>query len=146
MALGAGKAMDTLDVRESRSSLAGVLMAAALEGVGAYDFSKDLVPHVGDIPSSVEQVLSRVDAGIPGRLAEEAQAANLRPPRSAALGAATAGEFPAITPDAGVAGRRHPRADRPAQSGARARAQPVGETLALLDNKHVTFDATESPT
>ena len=32
---GAGKAMDTLDVRESRSSLAGVFMAAALEGVAA---------------------------------------------------------------------------------------------------------------
>ena len=41
MALSAGKAMDTLDVRESRSSLAGVLMAAAFEGVGVYDFAKD---------------------------------------------------------------------------------------------------------
>ena len=33
MALSGGKAMDTLDVRESRSSLAGVFMAAAFEGV-----------------------------------------------------------------------------------------------------------------
>ena len=46
MAMGAGKAMDTLDGRESRSSLAGVFMAAALEGAGVYDFSKDLAPHL----------------------------------------------------------------------------------------------------
>ena len=61
MALSGGKAMDTLDVRESRSSLAGVLMAAAFEGVGAYDFARDLVPHLSDVPDSVESVLSRVD-------------------------------------------------------------------------------------
>ena len=36
MSLGAGKAMYTLDVRESKSSLAGVMMAAAMEGVGLY--------------------------------------------------------------------------------------------------------------
>ena len=34
MSLGAGKAMMTLDQRESKSSLAGVMMAAAMEGVG----------------------------------------------------------------------------------------------------------------
>ena len=36
MAMGAGKAMMTLDQRESKSSLAGVMMAAAMEGVGIY--------------------------------------------------------------------------------------------------------------
>ena len=56
----AGKAMETLDGRESRSSLAGVFMAAALEGAGIYDFSHDLVPHLEGIPEQVEQVLSRV--------------------------------------------------------------------------------------
>ena len=33
MRLGAGKAMQTLDIRESRSSLAGVMMAAAMDAV-----------------------------------------------------------------------------------------------------------------
>jgi hypothetical protein len=37
MAAGAGKALETLEVRESRSSLAGVMMAAAVEGVGAHE-------------------------------------------------------------------------------------------------------------
>ena len=40
MQLGAGKAMHTLDIRESRSSLAGVMMAAAMEGMGIYEFSQ----------------------------------------------------------------------------------------------------------
>ena len=43
MALGAGKAMLTLDVRESKSSLAGVMMAAAMEGVGIYQFGEHVV-------------------------------------------------------------------------------------------------------
>ena len=34
MSLGGGKAMHTLDIRESKSSLAGVMMAAAMEGIG----------------------------------------------------------------------------------------------------------------
>jgi hypothetical protein len=54
-----GKAMDTLDGRESRSSLAGVFMAAAMEGVGVVDFGKGFVPHVSGIPEQVEHVLSR---------------------------------------------------------------------------------------
>jgi putative modified peptide len=51
MAMSAGKAMETLDGRESRSSLAGVFMAAALEGAGIYDFSRDLVPTWTGFPS-----------------------------------------------------------------------------------------------
>src|SRR3954452_8716346 len=50
MVVAGGKAMDTLDGRESRSSLAGVLMAAALEGVGIYDFGQDVLPHIADVP------------------------------------------------------------------------------------------------
>ena len=36
LSVGGGKAMHTLDLRESRSSLAGVMMAAAMEGIGIY--------------------------------------------------------------------------------------------------------------
>ena len=61
MRLGAGKAMHTLDIRESRSSLAGVMMAAAMEGMGLYEFSKHVVPHLEDVPAAVGDVLSRID-------------------------------------------------------------------------------------
>jgi hypothetical protein len=67
MRLGAGKAMHTLDVRESRSSLAGVMMAAAMEGMGVYEFSKHVVPHLDDLPDAVGDVLSRVNLpALPG--------------------------------------------------------------------------------
>ena len=67
MRLGAGKAMHTLDIRESRSSLAGVMMAAAMEGMGVYEFSKHVVPHLDDIPAAVGDVLSRVNLpALPG--------------------------------------------------------------------------------
>src|SRR5918996_1744883 len=61
MSLGAGKAMMTLDVRESKSSLAGVMMAAAMEGVGIYQFSENVLPHIDDVPDVVGDVLSRVN-------------------------------------------------------------------------------------
>src|SRR4029078_4628821 len=51
-----GKALDTLDGRESRSSLAGVLMAAALEGAGIYDFSHHRAPHIEGVPRHVQRV------------------------------------------------------------------------------------------
>ena len=52
MQLSAGKAMHTLDIRESRSSLAGVMMAAAMEGMGVYEFSQHVVPHLEDLTGS----------------------------------------------------------------------------------------------
>src|SRR4051794_11635380 len=61
MALGAGNAMMTLDVRESKSSLAGVMMAACMEGVGVYEFTKHVVPHLEDAAGSVGSVLSHVN-------------------------------------------------------------------------------------
>src|SRR5881409_2586760 len=61
MSLGAGNAMMTLDVRESKSSLAGVMMAAAMEGVGLYEFTKHVVPHIEDAAGSVGSVLSHVN-------------------------------------------------------------------------------------
>ncbi len=67
MQLGAGKAMQTLDIRESRSSLAGVMMAAAMEGMGIYEFSKHVVPHIEDLSGSLGDVLSRVNQpALPG--------------------------------------------------------------------------------
>src|SRR3712207_465148 len=64
MALGAGKAMMTLDVRESKSSLAGVMMAAAMEGVGVYQFGEHVLPHIDEVPGVVGDVLSRVSLQI----------------------------------------------------------------------------------
>ncbi|WP_028067016.1 NlpC/P60 family protein [Solirubrobacter soli] len=61
MSVGGGKAMMTLDIRESKSSLAGVMMAAAMEGVGIYQFTENILPHLEEIPGQVADVLSRVD-------------------------------------------------------------------------------------
>jgi hypothetical protein len=104
MAVG-GKALDTLDGRESRSSLAGVFMAAALEGAAMFDFSKEVLPYLDDLPPSVGNVVSRVhlpaideaQAATPSvqgveRIAEPSQSVN-----------ADAGEFPAVTPEQAAA-------------------------------------------
>src|SRR5690349_3806793 len=61
MAFGGGKAMHTLDMRESKSSLAGVMMAAAMEGVVIGRFTEDVLPHLESLPGDVRNVLSRVD-------------------------------------------------------------------------------------
>ena len=61
MSLGAGKAMMTLDARESKSSLAGVMMAAAMEGVAVYQFGEHVLPALADVPAEVSDVLSRVN-------------------------------------------------------------------------------------
>src|SRR5207248_9282045 len=61
MALGAGNAMMTLDVRESKSSLAGVMMAAAMEGIGVYEFAKHVLPGIEDAAGHVGSVLSHVN-------------------------------------------------------------------------------------
>ena len=71
MSLGAGKAMMTLDVRESKSSLAGVMMAAAMEGIGVYQFGEHVLPQLGvtaqapveaiDPPGPAENLRPHVD-------------------------------------------------------------------------------------
>src|SRR3954449_6870512 len=67
MSVGGGKAMLTLDIRESKSSLAGVMMAAAMEGVGIYHFTENVLPHLEEVPGHVADVLSRVDLpALPG--------------------------------------------------------------------------------
>jgi NlpC/P60 family len=125
---GAGKAMDTLDVRESRSSLAGVFMAAALEGVGGYDFLTDFAPHLEGIPASVGQVLSRVD--LPAVLPSVEVARADTPSYELKPATAQRGEFKAITPEDLA----------PADGGGSGvQADPAVE---LLHNKRVTFDAT----
>jgi len=43
-----GNPMETLEPRESRSSLAGVLIGAALEGLGVYEGGQHLLPPVED--------------------------------------------------------------------------------------------------
>src|SRR5918994_4298882 len=70
MSLGGGKAFHTLDIRESKSSLAGVMMAAAMEGVGIWQFSENVLPGLKELPSHVADVVSRVDLpaiSMPGR-------------------------------------------------------------------------------
>jgi hypothetical protein len=165
MAMRSGKAMETLDGRESRSSLAGVFMAAALEGAGIYDFSHDLVPHLEGIPEQVEQVLSRVHSH--GGLSAPAALADLGVPASGvALGEDppvpdnAAGQFTAITPEQAASARSHapePLAQPPPERAPASTAHeqvdpkqygqdgagghPSREALALLDSKRVTFDA-----
>ncbi|MDP2710309.1 MAG: NHLP-related RiPP peptide, partial [Solirubrobacteraceae bacterium] len=60
MARHAGDPMHTLEVRESRSSLAGVMMAAALEGIGMIEVVERIVPGGAAAPGAVRDVLSRV--------------------------------------------------------------------------------------
>src|SRR4051794_22791852 len=80
MALGAGKAMMTLDVRESKSSLAGVMMAAAMEGVGIYQFTENVLPHLEELPGQIADVLSRIDLpALPGFLKKPVAAGDTLP-------------------------------------------------------------------
>ena len=120
MALSGGKAMDTLDVRESRSSLAGVFMAAALEGVGPIDFSKDLAaPPRADPRHCRAGPLARQPAGDPDARRASAWRRSAgrgtvrRPARAAPRPGPGAGEFRASPPGPGSARRqRIARRDR----------------------------------
>src|SRR5918992_1553681 len=104
MSLGAGKAMMTLDVRESKSSLAGVMMAAAMEGVGLYEFSKNVLPHLEDVPSAVGNVLSRVNLpSVGGALAASPEPGAAAPPAEEAAGEAAGGGSAAAAAPAPVA-------------------------------------------
>src|SRR5215213_2825274 len=83
MQLGAGKAMMTLDMRESKSSLAGVMMAAAMEGVGIMQFAEHVAPHLDDIPEAIGDVLSRVNLPAVGNLGGGLSAPPAPPPAGA---------------------------------------------------------------
>jgi hypothetical protein len=132
MSFASGKAMETLDERESRSSLAGVFMAAALEGANGFDLVRNVLPQLEQLPESVGQVLSRVDLpAIPGLHVATAQAA---PPRN------DAGEFKAVLPEVQTA--RAGQGVDPAQFGQDGTGGPApAEDAALLHNKRVTLDA-----
>ena len=114
LAAGRGKAMQTLDGRESRSSLAGVLLAAALEGSAIVNFSQQVLPHLDEVPRAVGDVL----AGFSPLGVEDAQAAT---PQRAAV-EPVAGEFRAITPDEAVAAK-------------------APSAVELLHDRHVSLDA-----
>src|SRR5688572_24486263 len=125
MSLGAGKAMMTLDQRESKSSLAGVMMAAAMEGVGVYQFVEHVVPHIDDVPGAVSDVLSRVSLpaiGGRGALAGTPDAPAAPPPEAdgeadaAEAGAAAAGAA------AGAAAEEPPPAVPPEDAAANGKA------------------------
>src|SRR4051812_1120144 len=113
-----GKALDTLDGRESRSSLAGVLMAAAIEGAGIFDFSHHVAGHVERVPEPVERVLAShrdhagAGAGAAGPAASHAAALPepLHAPGTTPAPPSAAGGFRAITPrEAAAAAAKGPR-------------------------------------
>src|SRR5690349_9336738 len=58
MTFAAGKATDTLDARNSPSSILGVLMAAGMGGVGLAE-ALDHLQHAGNIPPAAGNVLTR---------------------------------------------------------------------------------------
>ncbi|MDA0173877.1 CHAP domain-containing protein, partial [Solirubrobacter taibaiensis] len=109
MSLGGGKAFHTLDIRESKSSLAGVMMAAAMEGVGIWQFSENVLPGLKELPSHVADVVSRVDLpaiSMPGGGGDDAApAAPAAPEPDAPAPAPGAGAtLPASSDVPGVAG------------------------------------------
>ena len=113
--------MHTLDMRESRSSLAGVVMAAAMEGMGLYEFSRHVVPQIEDLSGSVGDVLSRVNLpALPGG----GSLAGSPPPSAAPLPATDAAEA-AADGNGGGGGRRFGRRSAPGgerrRSGGRGR-------------------------
>src|SRR3954453_12789504 len=95
-----GSAMETLEPRESRSSLAGVMMAAAVEGLAGIGLARPGVSGGHPLPPEVHRVLARH---------QDVRAAELATPEGAAASAAEvapspgdpndAGVFPAIEPD-----------------------------------------------
>ena len=125
MQLGAGKAMMTLDMRESKSSLAGVMMAAAMEGVGIMQFAEHVAPHLDDIPEAIGDVLSRVNLpAVGGSLAPPPTPT--APPAPDAAGAADAAD--AGEPVAAGGNGAAPAAAAPAAAGGEpvaAGAEPV---------------------
>ena len=67
---GGGSALHTLEVRESKSSLAGLLMAAAAEGAAVYQFAEHLRSHLdSEMAAIAQQAADR--AGAQGHAAAE---------------------------------------------------------------------------
>ena len=161
MSIGAGKAMMTLDQRESKSSLAGVMMAAAMEGVGIYQFGEHVLPHIDDVPSVVGDVLSRVSLpAIPlkGALAGGPDAPAAAPPAepgangagdaAAGGGGGAAGAAPAEAPPE-TAPPEEAAAEAKAEAKADAKAAAAEKTVppeqAAADKAAAKIAAAESP-
>ena len=126
MSVAGGKAMMTLDIRESKSSLAGVMMAAAMEGAAIYQFTENLLPHLDEIPGQIADVLSRVDLpAIPDALKKPPSGGDARAGRRrrAARGEAAGGRdaLPSAPPPA--APPPPPEADAKAAEEAAAEAK-----------------------
>src|SRR5688572_10242114 len=156
MSIGAGKAMMTLDQRESKSSLAGVMMAAAMEGVGIYQFGEHILPHIDDVPSAVGDVLSRVSLpAIPlkGALSGGPDAPQVVPETgggaddaaeagAAPGGGAAAADAPAPAPEAAPG---KPPADAAAANGKGEEAAAVPPEQAAAGKAAAKIAAAESP-
>jgi cell wall-associated NlpC family hydrolase len=153
MSLSTGKAMVTLDVRESRSSLAGVMMAAAMEGVGLYHFSEDVLPHLADVPAEIGDVLSRVNLpAIKGALASSPEHSEpvvlAEPPPEAPPEREEAPLPPEVEDEPKPKPEPPPKEPKtaaidPAQFGAEGSGgKPTPEALALLSNDNVVLDET----
>jgi cell wall-associated NlpC family hydrolase len=128
MAHGAGKAMHTLELRESRSSLAGVMMAAALEGIGVFEFAKHIVPGAIAAPGAARDVLSRVNlpkiggaAALRGSLAQPPQVT------SGASEDAAAGSAAPGAPSAGAGAPAAPAPSSPATPPPASAPTPAAE-------------------
>jgi putative modified peptide len=129
MQLGAGKAMMTLDMRESKSSLAGVMMAAAMEGVGVMQFAEHIAPHLDDIPEAIGDVLSRVNLpAVGGSLAPPPKAPAAAPADASSAAGGVGGVDAGVDPaDAGAGGNGTApvAAGAPAAAGDPQAAAPV---------------------
>ncbi|HSI80965.1 MAG TPA: hypothetical protein VK919_09970 [Solirubrobacterales bacterium] len=137
--LSAGAGMRTLDERESKSSLAGVVMAAALEGVSAYQLVERFGPSLAtDAAGALNRALtlSHLEA-IKGGLAPEPPASTgpAPPPLPAAE---PAGAIP------GMEGPAEPVPDADAAEGETGgggdggmRAGPAASVESLLNNPNL---------
>jgi hypothetical protein len=140
MAVGGGKLLDTLDERESRSSLAGVFMAAALEGAAMFDFSREALAHLDKLPAPIGNVLSRVN--LPAIAEAQAAAPPVQGVEPIGYGPgqsvnAAAGEFPVVTPEQAAAAAARAQAPEPAAPpppAAPAEPPPGARAAAVADS------------
>jgi hypothetical protein len=121
LARTAGKAMETLEIRESRSSLAGVMMAGAIEALAVFG--------VADHASAAQAA----DLPRPVSAAPRAQVSSLPVQDPPAHGG---------TPVVDAHSARASEHVDPSEYGQGGTGgPPSAETLALLHNRNVTFDS-----
>jgi len=152
-----GRALETLEVRESKSSLAGVMMAAAAEGVGAVELLRYLHAQQSlppEIAAPVHTALTspKLQAIAPGSARSVVESAE--PPASPAPADAPAPEPPAGPPVAAAkeaaappAPAEPPPADAaaaptpPAEPTATGGTGPAGEQLLRDPHVHLSPEA-----